>query len=423
MRRLWLAAICMAALGLVAASPAQAAFDDPLFFFTPQPPPEPPIVPPPFGYLNGPCGLTVNSEGRIYVSDYYHRVVDVFAPSQTKPTLKYDGQPLSAYSVLPNPHAGPVDDPCGLALDSSGALYLNNYHRNVIRFPAPVSLANANDKAIDSGDPSNVYANPTGVAVDPAANAVYVDDRTYVASYNSAGTALGKIGEGTLQDGYGIAVSGFPATAGYLYVPDAATKTVKVYNPAVETTNPIASFAKPGGFGSLVDSAIAVDNSTGEAYVIDTIDPQLSERPQAIVYVFSAAGVYEGRLKRATINAAPTGLAVDNSGGDTQGRVYVTSGIAEEASIYAYPPHAATSASAPPLGLGSSPEGTSASARSSGSAAAVAAADAVPETALSLSPSSSQAQARRAARKSRRARRHHHRHRTREAHRAKRDRR
>ncbi|MGH2976733.1 MAG: hypothetical protein ACRDLL_18000, partial [Solirubrobacterales bacterium] len=142
------------------------------------------------------------------------------------------------------------------------------------------------------------------------------------------------------------------------------------------------------------------------------------------VYVFTAAGTYEGRLKRATINAAPTGLAVDNSGGATQGRVYVTSGIAEEASIYAYPPHAATSASAPPLGFGSSPESTGPSAGSSGPVAVAAAADAaVPDAASPSASSASQAPARRAARKRRHARRHHHHHRAREARRAKRDRR
>ncbi|HEY2334030.1 MAG TPA: NHL repeat-containing protein [Solirubrobacterales bacterium] len=342
MRRALLIGVCAALVGLGVAASAQAAFDDPLFFYTPQPSEKNPV--PPSGSLSGPCGLAVSSAGQIYVSDYYHRAVDAFSSAPL-----YSNQPLSAFSGTASPHTGPVDDPCGLAFDSSGALYVNDYHREVVRFPTPISLANPNDKAIDAGDPSNVYDNPTGVAVDPATSHALIDDRAYVAERTSTGALVQKIGEGTLQDGYGIAVSGFPATAGYLYVPDAATETVKVYDPATDAANPIASFAKPGGFGSLVDSSIAVDNATGEIYVTDTLGAQLSEEPEAIVYVFSAAGSYEGRLKHATIDAAPAGLAVDNSGGSAQSRVYVTSGIAENASIYGYPPHAATAAAAPPL--------------------------------------------------------------------------
>lgn len=350
-RWLWLAGACAGLLGLGVVPPAQAAFDDPLFFYTPPPRDEP--GPPPVGSLAGPCGLTVGPTGLVYASDYYRRAVDVFrltfGPDPDRPTwLAYVSQPLTAFSPAPNPHTGPVDDPCGLAFDSSGALYLNDYHREVVRFPTPISLDNPGNKVIDTGDSSNIYDNPTGVAVDPITNHAYVDDRAYVAERTSTGALVQTIGEGTLQDGYGIAVSGYPGTAGYLYVPDAGGNTVNIYDPGADPVNPIDSFAKPGGFGSLVDSAIAVDNSTGEIYVTDTLGPQYSEDPQAVVYVFSPAGVYEGRLKHATINAAPVGLAVDNSGTSTQGQVYVTSGITERSSIYAYPAHAATSASEPP---------------------------------------------------------------------------
>lgn len=356
MKRALLATIC-AALALTGmASPARAAFDDPLFFFIPQPPPPPPPIPspppapPPASFFDGPCGLTVDAAGNFYVSDYYHRAVDVFSGG-----AQYLKQPLTAWTGAANPHTGPVDDPCGLALSSSGTLYVNNYHRNVVRFPAPLSLATAT--VIDSGDPTNLYANPTGVAVNPATDHVYVDDRTYVAEYDSSGAFVRKIGEGTLQDGYGIAVSGYPGTSGYLYVPDAATDTVKIYDPSFSTATPKATITGPlAGFGSLKDAATSVDNATGEVYVADTRGPQLTEEPEASVYVFAADRTYEGRLKHNTIDAAPVGLAVDNSGGETQGRVYLTSGITENAGIYAYPPHAATIVAEPPLAFSGSTE-------------------------------------------------------------------
>ena len=408
MRRALLAGICAALAGLGAAAPAQGAFDDPLFFFTPEPSEISPVAP--SGYLSGPCGLAVSSSGQIYISDHYHRAVDVFSlsPEPDRP-LKYTSQPLGAFSGTPSSHTGLLDDPCGLAFDSTGALYVNDYHREVIRFPASISLNNPSNTVIDTGDEANIYENPTGVAVDPATNHAFVDDRAYVAERNSSGALVRKIGEGTLIDGYGIAVSAYPATAGYVYVPDAATKTIKVYDPKTDTVNPIASFSKPGGFGSLQDSAIAVDNATGEIYVTDTLGPQFSESPEAIVHVFTAAGVYEGRLKHATIDAAPAGLAVDNSGTATQSRVYLTSGIAENASIYAYPPHAATGAAAPPrsfsgaggaAGSSGTPASAALSAQSAGS-------EASPPAHSSIS---SQATKKAAAQKRhRRAARHHHR--------------
>ncbi len=64
------------ALGL-SATPARAAAGDPLAVFS-----APAAVPPGTGF-NGPCGLAVDGEGRLYVSDYYHRAVDVFGSSFT----------------------------------------------------------------------------------------------------------------------------------------------------------------------------------------------------------------------------------------------------------------------------------------------------------------------------------------------------
>ncbi len=352
MRRALSVGICTVLLGLGAA-PAQGAFDDPNVF-TPSAADLPKVQP--VGYFEGPCGLAVDSTARLYVSDYYHHTIDVFNTAAFP----------SYVTQLPN--EDPTDGPCGLAIDSAGSLYVNNYHRNVAKFGPPFGFAPG--PIFDSGDPTNIFANPTGVAVDPATNNVYVDDRTYIAAYDSSGAPLPtpKIGLGTLGDGYGIAVSGFPATAGRIYVPDASTKTVKIYNPAIDTVNPVGVInGPPAGFKSLQDSAIAIDNTSGEIYVIDTLGPQFSEKPQASVYVFTSTGTYKGRLKHNVIDGAPSGLAVDNSPSASKGRVYVTSGASIGASIYIYPPGAATSASLPPIGAssgsgGSSPVGASATA-------------------------------------------------------------
>ncbi len=334
MRRASLGMICAAALALGLAPAARAAFDDPLFVFAPTGALN--HTPAPAGYFEGPCGLAVDSQGRFYLADYYHHAVDLYSPS-----AGYAGSPTNGATgyVTQLANEDPIDGPCGLALDSSNNLYVNNYHRNVAKFGPAGGFAPG---------PVGDSADSTGVAVDPATDDVYVDDRTLIAEYDSSGTPLGQIGAASLGDGYGIAVSGYSGTAGYIYVPDAQSDTVKVYDPATDTDNPVDYiFGPPGGFADLHDSAVAVDNVTGEVYVIDTLGPQYSEHPQATVDVFDSAGNYEGRLKYNVVNGGPSGLAVDNSPTGTQGRVYVSSGISVQASVYAYPPGAATSTALP----------------------------------------------------------------------------
>lgn len=327
------AALLTALTALALSAPARGAVGDPLFSFTPSPPPPPaPAVPYPTGHLNDPCGLAVAGSGNLYIADGLHRAVDAYTPAGS-----YSSQPLAAFAS-PTAHEGPLDDPCGLAFDSAGDLFVNDLHREVVRFPAPLSLGTA---AVLPGS-----AEATGVAGASGSNHVFADLRDHVNEYDASGVLVRSIGSASLVDGYGIAVSNYPATAGYLYVPDAATNTVKVYDPATDTAHPIAAIAgPPGGFTSLRDSAVAVDNFSGEVYVSDAIGKD-SETPEATIQVFDAAGTYEGHLKFNVVDGAPTGLAVDNSASPrhpagTQGRVYVTSGNSHRAGVYAYPPGAA----------------------------------------------------------------------------------
>lgn len=341
--RLLLGTLCLLTLTFGAGAPlARAAFDDPLFVFRPtyEPPPPPtippPPLPPPVGNFEGPCGLAVDAGGNLYVSDYYHHAIDLFSRA-----MSYLRQQAGV---------DPLDGPCGLALDGIGNLYVNNFHRNVVRLNA--SLAGPGT-VIDS-------AHPTGVAVNSLTDVVYVNDRSHVAVYDSGGNELGQIGSGSLVDGYGLAISGFPATSGRLYVPDAASGTVKVYESApLGGADPVATIdgsGTPNGhFVSLRNAVIAVDDGTGEVYVTDNLQPEYSERGETVVYVFDAAGTYEGRLKNSVENGLPPGLAVDNSGTASQGRVYVSSGATEFGSVYAYQPHSATANAVPLTGGVSSP--------------------------------------------------------------------
>ncbi len=120
---------------------------------------------------------------------------------------------------------------------------------------------------------------------------------------------------------------------------------MEVYDPATDTENPVEVIVgPPAGFVSLRDAAVAVDDASGDVYVLDDTQPDRTEEPLGRIDVFDAGGAYQGHLKYDVIDGGPSGLAVDNSEGATQGRVYVTTGNTNEAGVYAYPPGAATGA-------------------------------------------------------------------------------
>jgi DNA-binding beta-propeller fold protein YncE len=337
-RRAFVGMLFAFALTCAATPAAQAAFDDPLFLMRPvpqeakPPAPPPPPVPPLTGELEGPCGIAVDNTGRVYVSDYYHDTIDLFG-SGIGPDYPY-----GYLSQIKDIDA--LDGPCGLVLDAAGNLYLNDFHRAVI----------AIGKGVIDGAPLN-EARPTGVAVDPVAERLYVNERSRIAVYDLAGNRLGEIGEGSLQDGYGLAVSRYSGTAGEIFVPDAKDNTVKVYEPTLGEEDPIdvidGADTPSGHFTSPRDAAVAIDNTTGEIYLTDNLQPLDASRPEAVVRVFDATGAYEGRLKYSVVFGLPLGIAVDNSATANQGRVYVTTSNTSPGGIYAYPPHAATSAAVP----------------------------------------------------------------------------
>jgi DNA-binding beta-propeller fold protein YncE len=319
------------AAGALAAAPAAGAAE-PLthpFLFSlgkfPPPPPNQPPVPPPEAEFEDACGVAVDSFGDIYLSDYYHHVIDVFSPSQD----------YLAQIADPDP-----DGPCNLAVDSAGRLYVNHWRRNVARltpssYPPGESTTYGSETVIDS-------ARSTGVAIDPATGNVYVDDRTYVAEYEPSGEPILKeglplrIAPDPQASYYGVAVSGFPQTQGYLYLPDAATGTVKVYDPETSLTAPVQAIDGAGaprqGFVSLVDSSVAIDQTDGHIFVADNTEAGF-EHPSAVIDEFNPKGAYRGGLPKAMIDAEPSALAVDGAG-----NAYATSGNDEEALLLAFGP-------------------------------------------------------------------------------------
>jgi hypothetical protein len=333
----------------VPSAPA-APGDPPLYLFAPRPVLNHQLEPPPTGYFNNPCGIAVDNVGRLWISDYYHRGVSIFKSDGAALANKegFLGQPLAEWNK-PESHTGAVDDPCGLAFDPAGSkVYVNNYHRNVVSFPETGPFGAGPGTVIAAGE-------ATGVAVNRSSHDVYVTKRDRVSVYESDGTSLLDLGVGELGDSYGVAISRYGPTEDYVYVPDASDNTLKVFDPGTSTTEPVeeidGSETPNGKFISLRDAAVAVDDFNGDVYVTDNLQPANTESPVAAVYVFDDEGNYEGHLRRNVFDGGPTGLAVDNSTtprypAGTQGLVFVTTGNTHESGLYAYPPEAATTAQA-----------------------------------------------------------------------------
>jgi hypothetical protein len=270
----------------------------------------------PPGQIEGACGVALGA-GTIYVSDYYHRRVIAFEASS--------GKYLSQIATEA------LDGPCGLAGGPGGALFVNYWHRSVVRLLPSAASFDTNES--------------TGVAIDQASGNVYVDDRTYVAVYEPSEAAVevgGKalqIGLGTLTDAYGVAVSGAK-----VYVADAAEGTVKVYEPASDPANPVATIERPGGFHSLVDASLAIDSTNGHLLVVDNLQPGFVH-PEAAVEEFDSTGSYLGRAAGGIVDGEPSGLALSG------GNLYVTSGNDEGARVFEFGPYTVSSL----LGGGSSP--------------------------------------------------------------------
>ena len=261
------------------------------------------------------CGVALHSG--LYVADYYHNAIDL-------PSGKISPQSTGS-------------GPCKIETDAAGDLYVNDWHEKVVKYSS-YELLPGHGTVIDS-------ASPTGLWVEKASGDLYVAHRNYIAKYSAAGTLLEEIGNGSLEDAYAVAVSEFPTTLGDIYVPDAATKTVKVFDPSGALIGELDGVNTPQGhFLHFKDGEIAVDNSPtspsyGHIYVLDAIGHGLSERPAAVIDEFNAAGDYRGQIAGFT-DAEPSGIAIEGTAGPHNGNLYLTSGNSEGSQVFEYGPTA-----------------------------------------------------------------------------------
>jgi len=276
--------------------------------------------------LNLPGGIAVDSSGNLYIADGgNHRIRKlsngIITTVAGNGTAGYTGDSAAATSAE-------LNDPVGVAVDSSGNLYIADAGNNVIRKVANGTITTfaGNNKAGpgyfgDGASATNAQLNdPVGVAVDSAGN-VYIADANNNAIREVSGGNISTLPGGTLSHPDGIAVVG-----NNLYVADTGGRRIVFLSGGNATV-----FAGNGNIGFSGDSGLAVDaalddpvtiavDSAGYVYIADTFNSRIRKVSPNDGVITTIAGKgrtgYSGDGGPATSATLyfPHGVAVDSSG-------------------------------------------------------------------------------------------------------------
>jgi sugar lactone lactonase YvrE len=171
------------------------------------------------GALDSPQGVAIDSSGNIYVADGGNARVNKYDSSGTplgeiRSTIKYFSWHRTTSDSRQSTGEGMLDSPYGLALDSSSNLY----------------VANMNDFKINKYDLSgtslgwigNIWASPTGGAAGCNGAAL----GTMTPGWCTGGSAQGGSADGSLQQPADVALD----SSGNLYVVDNGNARIVLYN-------------------------------------------------------------------------------------------------------------------------------------------------------------------------------------------------
>lgn len=224
--------------------------------------------------FNGPRGVVVDSEGRIFVSDTINnRIVE----------LDSEGNAITSYGTQ-GTGAGKFFSPMGLAVDSLDRVYVADANNNrLVRFdPDNFNASFTTLGRIESGEPESgtelgEFAFPVDLSI-AADDTIYVSDRGNARiqkiELNSGdltgSTATEFVSSASLVGPWGVEVSG-----NRVFVLDTNASKMMAYNTSAELQFAITGLTDARG--------VAVERSSGEIYISDYVEDNIS--------VYTAAGV------------------------------------------------------------------------------------------------------------------------------------
>lgn len=233
--------------------------------------------------FNQPQGVAVDTNGNLYVGDFYNYTIRKITPDGTVSTLA--GLAGSTGSADGTGSVARFNQPAGVAVDNNGNVYVADFHNHTIRKITPAGavstlagLAGSHGGADGIGSTARFFY-PSGVAVDNAGN-VYVAEE-----YNHTIRTISPGGSVTT-------LAGFPQSGG-----------------AADGTGSAARFSYPEG--------VAVD-TLGNVYVADNGNNTIRKvTPAGVVTTLAGlsgnAGSADGTGSTVRFNS-PTGIAVDSAG-------------------------------------------------------------------------------------------------------------
>ena len=296
--------------------------------------------------LNQPTGIAVDSSGNLYIADSQNcRIRKALAGGNANPIATIVGNGVISYSGDGGQATkAQLNTAMGVAVDSSGNLYIADTSNNVVRkvtASGAISTLAGTGSAGFSGDGSAAAGAqlnaPRSVAVDSSGN-VYIADtgNSRVRKISAAGVISTYAGSGTvgyagdnaaatsaqLNAPLGLAVD----SAGNLYIADFGNNVVRKVSAggAISTVagNGIQGYGGDGGkaTGAALNGpqAVVVDTS-GDLYIADSQNSRIRVvTPDGAISTVAGTGIagYTGDGHPA-INAQianPAGLAVDSAG-------------------------------------------------------------------------------------------------------------
>ena len=291
----------------------------------------------------GTYGVAVDSSGNVYVADRVNQIIRKITSAGIVTTLAGTANRVPNGSADGTGSAARFYFPQGVAVDSSGNVYVADTGNQTIRKITPAGVvttlagtANTGGGSTDGTGSAASFGIPTGVAVDGSGN-VYVADsgNNNIRKITSAGvvtTLAGTAGNQGSTDGTGSAASfGHPYSvavdaSGNVYVADQYNDTIrKITSAGVVTT--LAGTALLSGSADGTGSAarfaapqgVAVDVS-GNVYVADGNSTIRKITSGGVVTTLAGpVGLYIGGIPTISGESSarfwnPTGVAVDASG-------------------------------------------------------------------------------------------------------------
>jgi sugar lactone lactonase YvrE len=290
--------------------------------------------------LNHPNAVAVDSSGNLYVADYGDNRVLYYLAGSTTATGVY-GQGGDFTTRTTGTSATALNTPSSLALDGSGNLYVADTGNNrVLFFPAGSTTAtrvygqSGSFTTNTAGVSATALNGPAGVALDSSGNLYVADTGNYRVLYFPAGSTTAtrvygqsnftSSGPGTSATALSYVYAVTVDSGGNLYAADGGNNRV-VYFPAGSTTatrvygqSNFTSSASSTTASGLNDPVGVVVDSFGDLFVSDLLNNRVLYYPvgattPTLVYGQSNF-TSSSRGLSATKFYFPYGLAVDSSG-------------------------------------------------------------------------------------------------------------